>query len=66
MASDCNLQTTSQSASSLTPMPRLYHIHTTAGPFELMAVTAAQAVSTALELAGPGARVLRVSRQGDW
>jgi hypothetical protein len=47
-------------------MPRLYHIHTTAGAFELMAVSAAQAVSTALELAGPGARVLRVSRQGDW
>jgi hypothetical protein len=47
-------------------MPRLYLIHTTAGPFELMAVTAAQAVTTALELAGPGARVLRISREGDW
>jgi hypothetical protein len=47
-------------------MPRLYLIHTTAGPFELMAVTAAQAVATALELAGPGARVLKISREGDW
>ena len=47
-------------------MPRLYLIHTTAGTFELMAVTAAQAVSAALELAGPGARVLRVCREGDW
>lgn len=47
-------------------MPRLYLIHTTTGPIELYAVTAAQAVSAALELAGPGARVLRISRQGDW
>ena len=43
-----------------------YLIHTTKGPIELYAVTAAQAVSSALELAGPGARVLRISRQGDW
>jgi hypothetical protein len=47
-------------------MPRLYHVHTTAGPFELYAVTAAQAVTAALELAGPGARVIRISREGDW
>lgn len=47
-------------------MPRLYTIHTTAGAFELYAVTAAQAATTALELAGPGARILRISRQGDW
>ncbi len=47
-------------------MPRLYHVHTTAGPFELMAVTAAQACSAALELAGPGARILRISREGEW
>jgi hypothetical protein len=47
-------------------MPRLFHIHTTAGRVELYAVTAAQAVATALELAGPGARVLRVVRQGEW
>lgn len=47
-------------------MPRLFHIHTTAGSFELYAITAAQAVATALELAGSGARVLRISREGDW
>jgi hypothetical protein len=47
-------------------MPRLYHVQLTTGPIELYAVTAAQAVTTALELAGPGARVLRVSREGDW
>jgi hypothetical protein len=47
-------------------MPRLYHVHLTTGAIELYAVTAAQAVTTALELAGPGAQVLRVCRQGDW
>ena len=47
-------------------MPRVFHVVTTVGPFELMAVTAAQACSTALELAGPGARILRISREGQW
>jgi hypothetical protein len=47
-------------------MPRLYHVQLTTGPIELYAVTATQAVTAALELAGPGAQVLRVSRQGDW
>jgi hypothetical protein len=47
-------------------MPRLYHVHTTAGAWEVWAMTAAQAVSTALELAGPGSKVLRVCREGDW
>ena len=47
-------------------MPRLYHIQTTHGPIELYALTQAQAISSALELAGPGARVVRVARQGDW
>jgi hypothetical protein len=46
--------------------PRLYHIQLTTGPIELYALTQAQAIATALELAGPGARVLRVARQGDW
>ena len=46
--------------------PRLYHIHLTTGPIELYAVTQAQAIATALELAGAGARVLRVWREGDW
>jgi len=47
-------------------MPRLYHVQLTTGPIELYAVTQAQAIATALELAGPGAKVLRVCRQGDW
>ncbi len=47
-------------------MPRLYHVQLTTGPIELYAVTQAQAIRTALELAGPGARVVRVARQGDW
>lgn len=47
-------------------MPRPYAIHTTAGLFQLVAISAAQAVATALELAGPGARVLRICREGEW
>jgi hypothetical protein len=46
-------------------MPRLYHVQLTTGPIELYALTQAQAIATALELF-PGAKVLRVSRQGDW
>lgn len=47
-------------------MPRPYAIHTTTGLFQLVAISAAQAVATALELAGPGARVLRICREGEW
>jgi hypothetical protein len=47
-------------------MPRLYHVQLTTGPIELYALTQAEAIRTALELAGPGAKVLRVWRQGDW
>jgi hypothetical protein len=46
--------------------PRLYHIQLTTGPIELYAITQAQAIRTALELAGPGARVVRVRREGEW
>jgi hypothetical protein len=46
--------------------PSLYHVQLTTGPIELYAITQAQAISAALELAGPGARVLRVARLGDW
>jgi hypothetical protein len=35
-------------------MPRLYHVQTTLGPIDLYALTQSQAISTALELAGPG------------
>jgi hypothetical protein len=34
--------------------------------YPVYAVTAAQAVTTVLELAGAGAKVLRIARQGDW
>jgi hypothetical protein len=47
-------------------MPCTYLIHTTIGLWTIMATSAAQAVTTALELAGPGARVLRIARQGEW
>ena len=47
-------------------MPRLYHVQLTTGPIELYAITQAQSITTALELAEPGARVLRIARQGDW
>ena len=36
--------------------PRFYCIYTTIGIWEVMALSSAQAVYTALELAGPGAK----------
>jgi hypothetical protein len=47
-------------------MPRLYCVQTTLGPIELYALTEAQAISTALELVGPGAKMLRAWREGEW
>jgi hypothetical protein len=47
-------------------MPHLYHVNTTHGPIELYAVTQSQAIASALELAGLGARVIRVWREGEW
>jgi hypothetical protein len=47
-------------------MPRLYHVQLSTGPIEHYAVTQAQVIATALELAEPGARVLRVWREGEW
>jgi len=59
-------------------MPLFYHVKVSPGPrpgtsyraeplhLELYALTQAQAIATALELAGPGARMLRVWREGDW
>ena len=58
--------------------PFLYHVKVSPGPrpgtsyraepihFELHALTQAQAISTALELAGPGARLIRVWQEGEW
>lgn len=49
------------------PNPLLpYTVTTTAGRFELMATSAAQAISTALYLAPRGARVITCLRGGDW
>ena len=48
-----------------------YIVHTTAGtnaiagPWQIMAINAAQAALTAIELAGPGAKVLRITKEGD-
>jgi hypothetical protein len=47
-------------------MPILYAVHTSKGLWEVFATSAANAVSSALELAGPGTRVLRIARQGEW
>ena len=46
--------------------PRLYHVQLSNGPIELYAISTTQAISTALELAGPGAKVVRVWREGEW
>jgi hypothetical protein len=43
-----------------------WNVATTAGTFSLHAPTAAAAITSALELAGPGAQVLQVSREGEW
>jgi len=51
-------------------MPRLYYVQTTLGPiFQtiiLYAPTQEQAISTALELAGPSAKMLRAWQEGEW
>jgi hypothetical protein len=47
-------------------MPHLYCVHLSTGTVKLYALTQAQAISTALELAERGARVLRVARVGEW
>ena len=47
-----------------TPLP--YLVHTTAGPQRLMAATPADAIRTALELAGPAAQLVRVEREQQW
>lgn len=46
--------------------PRPYHVQTTNGEQRLMATSQFQAISSALELRGPRARLVRVSLQGDW
>jgi hypothetical protein len=46
--------------------PRPYHVQTTNGEQKLMATSPSQAISSALELSGPRAKLVRVSPQGDW
>jgi hypothetical protein len=43
-----------------------YLVHTTAGPQRLVAATPADAIRTALELAGPAAQLVRVEREQQW
>ena len=45
--------------------PFTVHI-TTIGPIPVMARDTAHAISSALELAGPGHHVIRCERRGDW
>lgn len=46
--------------------PRPYRITTTQGQHHLMARSRAGAISAALELAGPGAKVLSCLLEGEW
>lgn len=46
--------------------PRPYHAQTTNEQQKLMATSPSQAISSALELCGPRAKLVRVSLQGDW
>ena len=47
-------------------MLRPYRVTTTQGIHTLMARTPASAISTALELSGPGARLLSCLQEGEW
>jgi hypothetical protein len=49
------------------PLPRPYIVTMASGPpWELQALSEAAARSSARELSGPGAQVVRASQQGDW
>jgi len=47
-------------------MTRTYHVSTTRGCFQLVASSAAAAISAALELAGIGSKLIRCTQQSDW
>lgn len=51
-------------------MPTFFTVITTTGTetivWQLMALTAAAAISTALEFTGPGATLVRCTKQVDW
>lgn len=48
-------------------LPRLYIVTMASGPpWQLQALSEAAARSSARELSGPGAQVVRCCREGDW
>jgi hypothetical protein len=50
----------------LPPAPRPWRVATTLGTVEVEATTAAQAILSALELAGAKARLIGCVRVGEW
>ena len=48
------------------PPPRPWRVATTRGTLDVEATTAAQAILSALELAGPRARLIGCVRVGEW
>jgi hypothetical protein len=58
---------TAAAAAALTLlMPLPYVIQTSKGVFHLQAVSTEQAYSTALELSGPNATIINISREEEW
>jgi hypothetical protein len=51
---------------NIPPAPRPWRVATTLGTVEVEATTAAQAILSALELAGAGARLIGCVRVGEW
>jgi hypothetical protein len=51
---------------NLPPAPRPWRVATTLGTVEVEATTAAQAILSALELAGSRARLIGCVRVGEW
>ena len=47
-------------------MTPLYHILTTAGLVSIHARTRAAAITAALELAGPNAKLVNTTKPGEW
>ena len=50
----------------LPPAPRPWRVATTLGTVEVLAATAAQAILSGLELAGPRAQLIGCVRAGEW
>ena len=48
------------------PPPRPWRVATTRGTLDVEATTAAQAILSALEMAGPRARLIGCVRVGEW